>query len=164
MSIKELEKAYSLLEKSTPLKGDCGRLCDHLCCRGGDGDGMLLFPGEDRLFEGKEGFSLIRNGERTLLVCKGFCNRKERPLACRLFPLFPLIYEEDGEEKIKVVTDPEFPGCPLASCGIHLENSFVRNVRLAGKILMRNERQKEFLKQRSSEILSVLEFRERMGG
>ena len=44
--------ALKLLEKVTPLKGDCGRVCGAACCQSdetGKG-GMLLFPGEKALY------------------------------------------------------------------------------------------------------------------
>lgn len=37
-------KAYRMLEKLTPLQGDCGKLCGSRCCGGDDSRGMLLFP------------------------------------------------------------------------------------------------------------------------
>ncbi len=84
-----------LLADLTPLKGDCGRLCGHACC-GADENGkggMLLFPGEEALYEGKEGFSFLPDETVVpggkLLVCGGSCLRADRPLACRFFPLRP---------------------------------------------------------------------------
>lgn len=29
-----IKKAYELLERVTPLRYDCGKLCDGLCCKG----------------------------------------------------------------------------------------------------------------------------------
>ncbi len=46
-----------------------------------------------------------------LLYCKGSCNRKVRPLACRIFPLFPYVYEDN---RISVKFDTRAAGtCPL---------------------------------------------------
>ena len=42
-----LNKAYELLERTTPLTSDCGKLCNGLCCKGDGKTGMLLFPGEE---------------------------------------------------------------------------------------------------------------------
>ena len=36
---------YRLFDSITPVRTDCGGLCDKACCRGDDG-GMYLFPGE----------------------------------------------------------------------------------------------------------------------
>ena len=44
--------AREMLEKVTPLKGDCGRVCGAACCRPDETGrgGMLLFPGEEALY------------------------------------------------------------------------------------------------------------------
>ena len=92
--------ARELLENLTPLKTDCGRLCRGACCQGDEATGMLLFPSEEALYEGcafarvvPTDFSLGGTPAQ-LLVCDGRCDRKNRPLACRLFPLF-LKFRED---------------------------------------------------------------------
>lgn len=159
-----LSRAYSLLRRSTPLgKGDCGRLCGSACCKGGDGDGMLLFPGEDKLFEEREGFDIIESGQFKLLVCSGSCTRNERPLSCRLFPLFPLVYEDGGELHLEVVRDPRFGQCPLNKYDIRLDSAFARKVRLAGKYLMREEQHRELLRLVSVSLLEILDFRRKLG-
>ena len=43
--------ARNLLETLTPLKTDCGRLCQGACCQGDEQTGMLLFPGEEAFYE-----------------------------------------------------------------------------------------------------------------
>lgn len=161
---RALSEAYSLLRNSTPLgKGDCGRLCGGACCKGGEGDGMLLFPGEEKLFEGREGFDIIDCGAHRLLVCRGSCTRSERPLACRLFPLFPLVYEDGGELRLEVVRDPRFGMCPLNKCDIRLDSTFVRRVRLAGRYLMREEQHRDYLLRVSLSLLEMLDLRSKLG-
>lgn len=78
------------------------------------------------------------------MVCPGSCNREERPLSCRLFPLLPLI-GEDGE--IRVVTDLRAKAvCPLARQGKSaLDPAFIEAVREAGKLLAQSEEQALFL-------------------
>ena len=44
---------YSLLDDVTPLKADCGALCDGACCKGDDA-GMYLFPHEEVMYSGRE--------------------------------------------------------------------------------------------------------------
>ena len=93
-----LARARALLADITPLKDDCGRVCGHACCapdEDGQG-GMLLFPGEEIFYSPlPNGFllspdaSVVPNGR--LLTCAGECARKDRPLACRLFPLLPVL-------------------------------------------------------------------------
>ena len=89
-----LREAYERLYHKTPLGFyNCGRLCDGLCCRG-DSQGMWLFPYEEELFKDKEGFEICEtegNYGYPMVICSGECDRRERPLACRIFPLFPVI-------------------------------------------------------------------------
>ncbi len=159
-----LRNAYACLSSCTPLRGDCGRLCQRACCHGDKGEGMLLFPLEEELFVNAEGFDIIeREGFGRLLVCNGKCLRRQRPLACRIFPLFPLIYEENGETNLKIIRDPRFSACPLSSGEIRLDPRFVRSVRLAGKYLMRDEIQRRFLTDISEELIEILSLRERLG-
>lgn len=160
-----LREAYALLSRTAPLGcGDCGRLCASACCGGEKDDGMLLFPFEDKLFEGKEGFGIIeREGGGRLLICNGKCERRQRPLACRLFPLFPLVYEENGKTEIRVIRDPRFALCPLNRFEISLNPRFVRSVRLAGRYLIRDEIQRRFLIEEGKELLGIIRLRERLG-
>ena len=84
-----LERAYALLEEVTPLATDCGAVCDGRCCReSADSEGMLLFPGEEVLLA-DAGYTIRPAEGGYLLTCGGTCNRALRPLACRIFPLFP---------------------------------------------------------------------------
>ena len=55
---RELKKIYGMLENTTPVLSDCGKICSAKCCKGDSTDGMLLFPGEKELFEDKEGFNV----------------------------------------------------------------------------------------------------------
>lgn len=57
-----LRTAREIMCNITPLRFDCGRLCGAACCapdEEGDG-GMLLFPGEEALYEPlPEGFEIV---------------------------------------------------------------------------------------------------------
>lgn len=134
---KALREAYALLEKATPMgRNDCGELCGAICCTSKTGDSMELFPYEKEIFESLEGFE-VTDGEVPLVKCTGRCNRDERPLACRIYPLFPMVIRENGEEKIAVVYDPRAASaCPLCAERIRLDRRFVRAVRRAGKYLL----------------------------
>ena len=135
-----LARARALLADITPLKNDCGRVCGHACCapdEDGQG-GMLLFPGEEIFYSPlPNGFSLvpdtsvIPNGR--LLTCSGECARKDRPLACRLFPLLPA--QRNGV--VRAVRDGRaWAVCPLMECGLGgLNEDFVRAVREVGEAL-----------------------------
>ncbi len=105
--VKLYTKVWKKLETITPLMGDCGRLCDKKCCGGTEHDGMLLFPGEEYLYEAlsRDWFQIIDSNialsdgyKIKLLVCRGECPREYRPLSCRIFPVIPYINEEGRAE------------------------------------------------------------------
>ena len=133
--------ARALLSGLTPLKADCGRLCGGACCQGDEATGMLLFPGEEALYAHcafarvlPAGFSLGGQGV-SLLVCQGRCERENRPLACRLFPLF-LRFREDGTTR--VVLDRRARAlCPLTGYGLSaLDSAFLDAARTAYDLLL----------------------------
>ena len=45
-----IESCYSVLRRTTPLDFDCGKICNGKCCKGDEKTGMLLFPGEEKVF------------------------------------------------------------------------------------------------------------------
>ena len=93
-------QAYQLLERVTPLKNDCGNLCNKACCQDNEADlGMDLFPGEEELLYSAD-FLTIRSvnsveDPKLQAICHGKCDRPKRPLACRIFPLTPYITPKD---------------------------------------------------------------------
>lgn len=117
---KLYSKAWNRLEHITPLPRDCGELCDKICCGGSVNDGMLLFPGEEFLYEdaGMEWFHIkdsnmaLSDGYKIkLLVCDGECPREMRPLSCRIFPLTPYI---NIQNRVEFRLDLRSPGiCPI---------------------------------------------------
>lgn len=128
--------ARELLADVTPLNGDCGRCCGGACCQSDeDGQGgMLLFPGEEALYRPlPEGFSLSRDDGvlpgLTLLTCGGSCDRAQRPLSCRLFPLLPTPAGCRLDRRAWAV-------CPLMESGkAGLRRAFVDAVSQAGRLL-----------------------------
>ncbi|MBQ3007229.1 MAG: hypothetical protein IJD78_06690 [Clostridia bacterium] len=162
-----LREAYERLYHKTPLGFyNCGRLCDGLCCRG-DCQGMWLYPGEEELFIGKEGFEVCEtegNYGYPMVICSGECNREERPLACRIFPLFPLVTEVDGKVKIEVIYDPRATMCPIAKEKMPLDRSFIKEVRKAALYLVRDEKMLEYMKAVSEEIADIIELRSKLEG
>ncbi len=144
-----VQRARDLLQDVTPLDVDCGQVCDGRCCRmTAESQGMLLFPGEEAA-----SFTCVpAAGGNTLVVCDGRCDRATRPLACRMFPLFPYV-EENG--RIRAVYDPRaWRLCPLVQQHAHvpLRRDFVRAVRRAGRLLMRDAASAAFLREQSEEI------------
>lgn len=133
------------LGKTTPLRADCGVLCEKRCCKGDGETGMLLFPGEATSL-------LVRIREaRQLAVCEGDCQRDERPLSCRLFPLLPM---EDEKGNVCVVTDKRGVGiCPLIEHEeeVFFSQRFLHRVKKAGKLLFEDADCRAFLEQCSEE-------------
>lgn len=136
--------ARDLLRFLTPLKTDCGRLCADACCQGDEATGMLLFPGEEALYEGCTFADVtplsysLGDTPAKLLVCKGHCERDNRPLACRLFPLF-LKFKEDGTTKLRMDVRAKSV-CPLTDYGIRsLDPEFKQAARAAYDLLLEDE-------------------------
>ncbi|MCC8169857.1 MAG: hypothetical protein LIO59_05780, partial [Oscillospiraceae bacterium] len=112
--------------------------------------GMLLFPGESAVYKllnpewikiDKTDLSYTHNGKRynvEIAMCSGACDRYQRPLACRIFPLTPYL---NADGKLEIITDPRARGiCPLAK-HLYLEDfdaDFVRNVEKAFKLLLKS--------------------------
>lgn len=159
---------YRLFDGITPVKADCGGLCDKACCRGDDA-GMYLFPGEASVYSllspewiriENSDFSYTYNGvgkKLKIAFCNGGCDRYQRPLACRIFPLTP--YLDKG--RLRVITDPRSKAvCPLGrTLGIEdYDRSFVRNVHTAFVILSKNREFKAFLSEYSRYLDDYLKF------
>lgn len=128
--------ARALLDNITPLRQDCGRICGGACCtcdEDGQG-GMLLFPSEEKLYDPlPEGFAITNDDfvikGAKLLTCEGYCNRSDRPLSCRLFPLLPT-------EKGAKMDRRAWAVCPLMEWGkAGLAREFTDAVAAAGRIL-----------------------------
>lgn len=146
-----IKTCYSLLRNVTPLEYDCGKICQGLCCKGDDKTGMLLFPGEENLIDPDITVYKNENGD-SFAVCDGTCDRNKRPLACRIYPLFPVIKTENGEEYIETEYDIRAAECPLLSSELAISRNFVKKVRRVGKYLLLNEETAEFYSRLSDEI------------
>lgn len=141
---------YKRFDELTPVSFDCGELCGKKCCEGDDESGMYLFPGEEKLFAGKENFSVLPtdffvNGKAVqLAVCHGACRREERPLSCRIFPLVPF-YRKGST--LRIIRDPRAGFCPLTSPAAvgQLNSAFVREVRHAFNVLVKIPAVADFL-------------------
>ncbi len=163
---RQLKEAYKILFHKTPLgEVNCGEICGALCCKG-DCKGMWLYPSEDKLFAEKQGFE-VKNTEANhgypMLLCSGECRRGERPLACRFFPLFPLVTESGGRVKISVIRDPRAGECPLSDERVRLSAPFERAVKRAARVLVHDRETLEYMKNVSSELIEITELRDRLG-
>ena len=156
-----LSAAREKLNRLTPLKKDCGRVCGARCCRPLEGEetGMMLFPGEAEAYAGKPGWTVLSTARGDLVLCPGTCDRAERPLSCRLFPLLPLI-GDDGA--VCVVTDLRAKAvCPLARQGKSaMDPAFIDAVREAGGILAQSDEQAMFLETLEEEQAELKKLRD----
>ena len=141
---------YRLLDRVSPIDGDCGKLCGCACCtpegdetQEGLGDfvlGMYLLPGEEKLFSMKEDwlkwsvenaedyeFPDSWHGKVYFIRCTTppFCHREMRPIQCRTYPLMPYI-DKDGVFFF-FFSKADVPySCPLIDKKIPLNERFCR--------------------------------------
>ena len=159
-----VSSAREKLNNITPLKKDCGRICGARCCRSLDGEetGMLLFPGEADAYSDRAGWEIRKTAKGEMVLCHGTCSREDRPLACRLFPLLPVI--RDGT--VKAAMDQRaYAVCPLARQGIRaLDPEFAEAVREAGRMLAADGEQYRFLEVLTEEQDELKQLRNRLGG
>lgn len=144
---KLYSKIFKILGTLTPLHADCGQLCGDACCKGDSACGMRLFPHEESpltVITGEDGSRLA--------VCKGTCDRTQRPLSCRIFPFFPTV-----DEKGRVYVEPDLRAgrlCPLIqhSEEILFDPHFFRALKKVGRLLVKDPECREFLRQTTEEI------------
>lgn len=157
--------AREKLKDVTPLKRDCGRVCGARCCEPLEGEdtGMLLFPGEEACYAGKPGWALRDTAMGRMAVCSGRCDRAERPLACRMFPLLPV---PDRDGKVRALVDLRARAvCPLARQGIEaMDPAFIGAVKEAGECLMADAEQAAFLEALAGDQEELRQLRIRLGG
>lgn len=156
---------YRLLDRVSPIDGDCGLLCGSACCMGGhagdpgSGDdsngnpvGIYLLPGEEKVHSKHDewldwaeddaddyDFPDSWTGKVYFINCKTppYCPREKRPLQCRTFPLTPHLDEND--ELSLVYNDLELPyACPLIYEAIPLNDDFVKATLTVWKHLVRD--------------------------
>ncbi len=153
-----IESCYSLLRNVTPLQFDCGKICNGKCCKGDDKTGMLLFPGEKSLIDNEINVKIDNSGNE-FAVCNGSCNRNYRPLSCRIYPLFPVIKNENSEKYIEVMMDPR-ADCPLVTEDYSFNLQFLKAVKRVGKYLLLNEETATAYRNLSSEIEEIYKLKE----
>jgi hypothetical protein len=146
--------AYRKLDNVTPLKTDCGQLCNKACCKGDQDTGMYLFPEEEAMYSPLPSFMEIKLTELfigyeniKLAVCRGNCPRSLRPLSCRVFPLTPYI-GSDG--RLDIIIDPRAAQvCPIAKYGTRadavMNASFTRITREVFRLLIKDNEIRAFV-------------------
>lgn len=145
--------AYALLENVTPTRADCGKKCGAACCEDSEeGTGMYLYPGEERMLFPCPSWAKIEpsgffydDKEALILSCEGRCDRRLRPLACRIFPLVP--YKKPGE-RMKIIFDPRATAmCPLLPS--ELTPAFIENVTRAMRAVLNLREGRAFIEAQS---------------
>ena len=140
-----LEQAKSIIGELTPLYTDCGRLCDGACCQTDeDGHGgVYLFPGET-----SEDFpwgSVESDDFGAMLLCDEWCDRDQRPFACRIFPLTP-VQNDAGKWTVRMDARARRM-CPMYRSGLKGMNpEFVRAVVQAIRLIAKTKAGEQFLK------------------
>ncbi|MBR1707260.1 MAG: hypothetical protein IJ719_00330 [Clostridia bacterium] len=150
-----IETCRALLQDKTPLASNCGRLCRAACCQGDSTTGMILFPGEAELYEQCSFGEILPLSEPIgpadkLLVCGGTCPRSERPLACRLFPLF--LRPKDPP---MLIFDPRATMCPLCQGQPRLQRSFIMTAHQVYARLMEDPECQSFLRALDRELFGL---------
>jgi len=137
----EYEAIYTLLDKVSPIDGDCGKLCGAACCTCQSPEmGLYLLPGEEKIFSRREDwlkwdslsaeeyeFPESWHGKIHFLKClkAPFCDRKKRPLQCRTFPLAPHL--DDDDNLYLIYHSSKLPySCPLITDKISLNEDFIK--------------------------------------
>ena len=159
-----LEQARSLLLDETPLRTDCGRICGAACCASHPGEetGMQLFPGEERYYAGVPGWRIRETAGAPILFCPGRCQRENRPLSCRLFPLVPVL---DGDQAHPRMDARAGSVCPLSSHGLQaLSASFLDAAGEACRLLAADPAQRAFLAALTAEQAELDALRHRFLG
>lgn len=159
---KTYKAIYRLLDRVSPIHGDCGKLCDAVCCTcGGDSAeeegldyelGIYLLPGEEKLFTMEEDwlkwsveaaedydFPQSWHGKVYFVRCKTppSCHRALRPLQCRFFPLAPHFSKEGSLQLILSTSELPYT-CPLISENTELADEFVKATYTVWKRLIKD--------------------------
>lgn len=147
MNTALLDAACARIGDLTPMKADCGALCGAACCRpDADGQGgVYLFPGEAERLSGCDWVeSIAPDGFAPAMTCRGHCERENRPLGCRIFPLTP-VRGQNGRWTVRLDARARAM-CPLISGGIRaLDPDFTRAVRDALRTLAADPEYDAFL-------------------
>ena len=157
-----LKKAYSFLERVTPLNTDCGKLCGNACCKG-EGE-IWLLPDEEKLFCGVDGFEIKKDLDEYNLICKTSCadNRALRPFGCRIFPYFPLVSEKDGKIHISLMPDPRGSMCPLANGKKRCQPKFERAVRHSVRLLIQDKKYFDYFVSYGDMLKEIADFKQKL--
>lgn len=161
---------YQILNQATPLKEDCGKICDKLCCKQDNENlGMYLLPGEETMFDRSKEWLVWEEHNPTdydfpaswtekvfFIRCLRDCPREKRPIQCRTFPLAPHLTKEGTLTLIRETLPLPYQ-CPLIEKRISLEKDFILAVYQAWSRLIQDYRIYDLVKLDSQERPEPLE-------
>ena len=163
LTAQDYQYLYKLTDFPTPLRSNCGLLCEQVCCAPGINNdlGVYLFPGEEIMFTRQEDWLIWENQDPEeqqfpdswtapvhFLRCIASCSRHQRPLACRFFPLAP--YLQQDNHLLLIYETMALPyRCPLIYDDIPLWDSFVRSTQEAWRIMLSDHRIKDYVVEES---------------
>ena len=127
---------------------------------------MYLYPNEEELYLKNVNFGKVFESDFTyeyegqekivkIFICHKPCNRDFRPLACRIFPFTPYIYDEENEEKIEIILDSRADRmCPLSINAekIKFDDKFLDKLAECFSLCLENEEFYAFVKAQSELI------------
>lgn len=144
-STQLLLEAIEIIGDATPLKFNCGTLCDRACCVC-DGH-MMVFPGERKLLENQAYFFARANlksyGDIDIVTCDGTCNRDYRPFSCRIYPLAPKVVNDKIFVRLDVRGRPTCPLCHKQISALNID--FVEKVKKSLLHISKDDDIKKFL-------------------
>lgn len=149
MQIDLIQKAYLAMGDKTPMRTDCGQLCNAACCfadEDGQG-GVCLLPGEEQQLQGIGWGEIVHDEQMNapMLMCTDMCDREIRPFLCRIFPLCPVI-GKSGKWTVRMDARARAV-CPLSASGLNgLDPDFVRGCAKAVQIIAEDPEGEAFLK------------------
>lgn len=165
-TVRVLRRIWEVLQDAAPYEADCGQACSRRCCTGDEHAGMLLFPGERQLMDcpgSSFTFSYSEDGGE-YAVCCGRCSRLSRPIACRIYPLFPLAQPSQGRTRIRLILDPRARGvCPIVAAKQKVSLPFRRKVRRAARLLLTEPSLREAYFKMVQPVRELWEFQHRLG-
>ncbi len=88
---------------------------------------------------------IVRDDFAPIMICEGTCDRAQRPLGCRIFPLTPF-QREDGTWSVRMDARARAM-CPLTKRGVRgLNREFVNAVRAAIRAIAQDPQGEAYLK------------------
>jgi len=138
----------------TVLDGDCGKHCNHHCCRvdyeDGERMGVYLMPYEyEKMMKGSKLGSLIKLEKHTnkdyfispkvkflyYMFCDEStgCLRESRPIQCRTYPFEPYI---ENDELYLIIIEDQIHNCPMLDQMEIWRKEFIKGIYLGWKELI----------------------------